>query len=74
MNNVSVVMDKTLTVGEIMENIVPGNYGLKPELVDGNFVFSGVMSDASFDCMLTGIKMCTMTCCYEVYKNGQRVW
>ena len=74
MNSVSVVMDKSMTIGEIMENIVPCQYGLKAELVEDNFVFSGEMTDELFGRMLTGIKMCTMCTCYDVYKNGEKVW
>lgn len=74
MNNVSVIMDKDMTIGEIMENIVPGEYGLNAEFDGKEFKFSGEMTDELFDRMMTGIKMCTMCSFYEVYKNGKQVW
>lgn len=76
MNSVVVVMDKDMTIGEVMENINPAEFGLKLELVKGfdELVFSGEMTDGEFDRMLTGIKMCSLTSLYEVYKNGEKVW
>lgn len=76
MNSVCVVMDKDMTIGEVMENINPAEFGLKAEFVAefNEFVFSGEMTDGEFDHMFTGIKMCPMTNFYEVYKNGAKVW
>lgn len=76
MNSVSVRMDKSMTIGEVMENINPAEFGLKAEFVAefSEFVFSGEMADGEFNHMLTGIKMCPMSAFYDVYKNGEKVW
>lgn len=76
MNSVAVVMDKSLTIGEVMENINPAEFGLKAKFAAefGEYVFSGEMADGEFNHMLTGIKMCPLCGCYDVYKNGEKVW
>ena len=76
MNSICVAMDKSMTIGEVMENINPAEFGLKAQFVAefGGYVFSGEMTDGEFSHMFTGIKMCPMSGFYEVYKNGEKVW
>lgn len=75
MNNVSVVIsEKRITVGDIRENFEPGRYGLKGKYDGKDFIFSGELTDQEFDTMIGVCKACPLSGCYDVYKNGEKVW
>ena len=74
MNTVNVIVDKTMRLGEIMENVNPVSYGLKANFNERECAFSGEMTDEAFNSMFGMIRACTLTMLYDVYKNGERVW
>ena len=76
MNKVIVTVDNCITIGEIIQNINPAEFGLKARFLKGlnEFVFEGELTDDEFNMMLTGIKMCPLCDLYDVYKNGEKVW
>lgn len=76
MNNVSVIMDKTMAGWEInYMGFRPSNFNLKTRFNGNNFVFVGEdIRDYDLKRLLEFVEMCPIGHCVQICNNHRQIW